>query len=218
MVLIDLSMSTSLLSLYLLVMVSANMFYGMKIMSMLVISMPLCSRHSAAVLDELSCCPSVGVWVSMGGWLDEGHVLLSSGNRWPHRVTSPHDQWRDRHKWVCAVKNSATLINLRRGLQSEPEDFNFYMIFYTLADSLDSQADRCTPRKHFCQCDCPVLWWWLNHQTTLLPRPAVILRQGEMSYNDNIWDSASVWTSEWPFTDSLKSFYAAQSWNVIFFF
>lgn len=83
--------------------IPANMFHWMKIMSVLVISMLLCSRHNAAVLDELSCCPSVGVWVSMGG-PDEGHVLLSSGNRWPHRGTSQHDQWHDRHSSLCAVK------------------------------------------------------------------------------------------------------------------
>lgn len=133
-------------------------------MSVLVISMPLCSRHNAAVLDELSCCPSVGVWVSMGGWLDEGHVLLSSGNRWPHRVTSPHDQWRDRHEWLC---DYITLINLLRGLQSEPEDLIRHDIFFLhiIADSLMWKGftiRSMSSRKHFCQSDCPVLWWWLT--------------------------------------------------------
>lgn len=45
----------------------ANTLYGQVIMIALVISTPLCSRHNVAVLDELSCCPSVGVCTPMGG-------------------------------------------------------------------------------------------------------------------------------------------------------
>lgn len=143
-------------------------------MSVVVISMPLCSRHNAAVLDELSCCPSVGVWVSMGGWRDEGHVLLSSGNRWPHRVTSPHDQWHD-HR----VKNYRTLINLPRGFKQRGFNLTWYVtheltVLTGRAFTIRS-ADRW--RKHFCQCDCPVLWWWLTARPPCLPWPAVILRQ-----------------------------------------
>lgn len=61
----------------------------------------LLSTHRGCVVMS---CPVAPQWVSgclwEADWLagpDEGHVLLSSGNRWPHRVTSPRDQWHDRH-------------------------------------------------------------------------------------------------------------------------
>lgn len=80
-------------------------------------------------------CPVAPQWVSgclwEADWLagpDEGHALLSSGNRWPHRVTSPHDQWRGRH---CAPRTPIQLlINLLQGLESEPEGLILHYIVH----------------------------------------------------------------------------------------
>lgn len=177
----------------------------MKITSVLVISMLLGSRHNAAVSDGLSCCPSAGVGVLMGGWRWRTSSLLTSGNRWPHRVTSRHDQWCDRHSWLCTVNSYITLIHLRRGLDGEPEDVIVQYILHNgwqscLEGLNNQQADRWTSlsssRKHLCHCDCSVSWWWLVAPTSC---------HTEMR---KMSDSASIWTPEWPFT------HLASLWSV----
>lgn len=83
-VLIDFLISPSmLLPLYFTGDISVNtvFFSRSEIMSVMVISMLLCSRHNAAVLDELSCCPSVGVWCVYGrlaGWQAQMKDVFSS--------------------------------------------------------------------------------------------------------------------------------------------
>lgn len=169
------------------------MFYGMKITSVLVISMLLHSQHNAPVSD-VSCCPSVGVGASMGGWRWRTSSLLTSGNRWPRRVTSRHDQWHDRHSWLCAMNGYLALIHLLTGLDSEPEDVIVQYILHNgwqscLEGFNNQQADRymllSISRKHLCHWDCAVLWLWLVAATSC---------HIEMS------DCPSIWTLEWPFT------------------
>lgn len=139
---------------------------GLKITSVLVISMLLCSRHNAAVLDELSCCPSVGDWVSLGGWV--------AGRAQMKDMFSSHLGTGGLTGWLLAtwstarsqqkLNNCITLINLPRGLKKREAGVYFFTLyFYTLTVLYRRTYDP----------------WG----TTLRPRTAVTRRQSELQWS-----------------------------------
>lgn len=153
----------------------------MNITSVLVISMLLCSRHNAAVLDELSCCPSVGVWVSMGGWLAGRPRWRTCSPLIWEQVVSQGDFTTWSMAWSPQLTarretNYVTLIHLLRGLQSELKDLIILNILKHSLTVLSGGAISRQVNVHRrawgnipCQCDCPVFWWWLTNRPPCCP-------------------------------------------------
>lgn len=155
---------------------------GLKITSVLVISMLLCSRHNAAVLDELSCCPSVGDWVSLGGWV--------AGRAQMKDMFSSHLGTGGLTGWLLATwstarsqqkpNNCITLINLLWGIKKGGRDLFFTLYFYTLADSFVQKDPWSMTYHSAASCSC--------HKKTRKWVTVILERQK---------------TSLWPFTVSL---------------
>lgn len=188
----------------------------MKTTSVFVISMLLRSRHNAAVLDECSCCPSVGVWVSMGGWLAGRPRWRTCSPLIWEQVASQGDftTWSMARSPQLTAHREAhyiTLIHLLRGLQCELKDL---IILYILnihwqpcLEGLSNQrADGCSSsslRKHFLSVRLSSFLMVTNHEATLSPQPAVIQRQVKMI----IWwlcFTVNIRTAFYTFSFSLK--------------